>query len=381
MKLRKTQVAAAVGAVLLAGAAQAQVQPAQQGINVQLYGQVHRAVMFADDGHQSKWFHVDGQPSSTRFGINATGQAIPGLRVGGRFEAEMKSNPSDTVNFATPSAGGPALGERWLDIHLEGAWGRINMGQGSGAADDASTLDLSGTSLANGNCTSDFGGGIVWRTSAGGNVAGAGAIGGTTPATNKVLDTHVCNDFESRYDRVMYTTPTFGGFRFQVGQGQKSALGESTEASVWYSGKLAGELVAAIGYSSVNTSTPAGVEDRKTVGGSISWLHTSGFNISLWMTKVDGISGVASTVDDRTGEFTGGKIGYKWGPHAIAVDYGVFNDMAARGDEGKTYGIGYTWNPARWLEIYATYKIFMLDRPGVEIEDVNVGAIGTRVRF
>src|SRR5574339_205790 len=107
MELRKTHLAAAVGAALLVGgtAAQAQVTGGQQGIQVQLYGQVSRALMFADDGHQSKWFHVDAQPSSTRFGLNASAQATPGLRVGAKIETEMKSNPSDTVSFDNASTG------------------------------------------------------------------------------------------------------------------------------------------------------------------------------------------------------------------------------------------------------------------------------------
>lgn len=96
---RKTKLAVAVGAALLAAGttAQAQVTGAQQGINVQLYGQVSRAVMNADDGFANKWFHVDGQPSSTRFGINASAPVGAGLRVGARIETEMKSNPSNVV--------------------------------------------------------------------------------------------------------------------------------------------------------------------------------------------------------------------------------------------------------------------------------------------
>src|SRR5262245_39920712 len=133
MELRKTQLAAAVGAALFVGATAVQAQ----NLQVQLYGQVSRALMFADDGHQSKWFNVDAQPSSTRFGIQGSAQATPGLRVGARIESEMKSNPSDTVSFADPSTGavgGTVLfAERWLDTFFEGSWGRINLGQGSGA--------------------------------------------------------------------------------------------------------------------------------------------------------------------------------------------------------------------------------------------------------
>jgi len=366
MELRKTHLAAAVGAALLVGGTAVQAQ----NLQVQLYGQVNRALMHADDGHQSKWFFVDGQPSSTRFGIQGTSQITPGLRAGARIETEMKSNPSNVVSFATPSTGavsGNVLwAERWLDAFFEGSWGRINLGQGSGAADDASTIDLSGTALANGNCVCDWGGGISFRDGA----------GGVLPAT--VQGVFVENDFESRYDRLQYTTPTFGGFRAQASVGQRTAAGEAVEASLWYSAKLMGELQAAIGYSNVNNSTAAGVVDRETIGGSVSWLHSSGLSLTFWTTQTEGVS---AANPGQKGKFMQGKVGYKFGQHAIAVDYGQNDDQLLSGDEGKTYGVGYVWNPIRWAELYAQYRIFQLDRPGISAEDISVGSVGTRIRF
>jgi hypothetical protein len=380
---RKTKLAVAVaGALLAAGTtAQAQVTGAQQGINVQLYGQVSRAVMMVDDGHASKWFHVDGQPSSTRFGINASAPITPGLRVGARIETEIKSNPSDRVSFATPSKGALAadavgFAERWLDAYIEGGWGRINMGQGSGAADDISTIDLSGTGMPNGNCPTDWAGGISFRTSAGavlpGNLARPGATGGAGLGG--------CNDFESRYDRLQYTTPTFGGFRAQGSHGQLDSTAEVNEASLWYTGKLAGDLQAGVGWAKANVSTPAGARDRETMGFGASWLSAAGFNVTLQGTQVKGISGTAA--DDRKAKYYNIKLGYKMGAtHAFAVDYGVYKDQAARDDDGKSIGLGYVWSPVRWTEIYAGYHVFTLDRPAVSIEDIKAYVIGTRIRF
>jgi len=374
MEHRKTQLAVAVGAALSIAslAVQAQVAPSQQGVTVQLYGQVSRAVMFADDGHQSKWFHVDGQPSSTRFGINASGQVAPGLRAGGRIETEMKSNPSNVVSFADPSTGavgGQVLwAERWLDGWFEGGWGRVTMGQGSGAADDVSTIDLSGTNMPNGTCPTDWGGGIQTRTAAGG--AGPASVVGFLGD---------CNDFESRYDRIRYDSPTFGGFQARFSQGQKTDAGEAVEASIWYTGKLAGDFQAAIGYSNVNNSSAGGVADRETIGFGVGWLHTSGFNVQANWTEVDGISGVAG--DNRKGTTTWVKVGYKFGQHAVGIDYAMYEDIAAAGDEGDSIGLGYVWNPVRWAELYTGYHLFTFDRPNVSLEDVTVFTIGTRIRF
>ena len=63
------------------------------------------------------------------------------------------------------------------------------------------------------------------------------------------------------------------------------------------------------------------------------------------------------------------------------------DDFAAAGDEAKMYGIGYVWNPVRWLELYAAYKITVTlgsataPLAAVRIRDVKIGTIGTRVRF
>jgi predicted porin len=377
MKHRKTQIAAAVGAAMLlgAGAVQAQQPTTVQGgtnLQIQLYGQVNRALMFADDGVQSKTFFVDGEPSGTRFGIMGSAQVSPGLRAGARFETEWQSNSSDQVRMNAPSDS-PGLAERWFDVWVEGGWGRLTLGQGSGAADDASTIDLSGTGLANGLCVCDWGGNLQWRTSAGGIVGPA--LGAT----------HNNQDFESRYDRVMYTTPVFGGFRAQVSTGQKSAtLGagpqntaEANEASIWWSGKLAGEIQAAIGWSEEKSNVLPGGDHNETIGGSISWLHTSGLNVTVAYTEQT----FANVVPSRDGTQIWGKVGYKFGQHAITVSYGQFEDQAAIGDEGDAIGIGYVWNPIRWAEFYVGLHQYTLDRPGVAVEDIQVAAVGTRIRF
>ena len=52
--------------------------------------------------------------------------------------------------------------------------------------------------------------------------------------------------------------------------------------SIWWSGKFAGEIQAAIGWSDEKV---AGPDTNETIGGSISWLHTSGFNVTFAYTE------------------------------------------------------------------------------------------------
>jgi predicted porin len=413
MEHRKTQLAAAVGAALFAVGTSAFGQAPPPAATVQLYGQVSRTLMFADDGRQSKWFHVDNEASGTRFGITGTGPVFPGLRAGFRIEYDAQSNESQRVTF-TPQPGGfgpqssfsaadddtGGWAERHMDAWLEGAWGRINIGQGDGAANGATESDLSGTGMANGIGVADIGGGINFRNSA------TGALLSNINATINQ------QDFESRYDRLMYVTPVFGGFRVQASWGQKAASGggapatgtvpatvpatpagvlvtsavpvtqntDVKEISAWYSAKLGGlgDLAAAIGWSERGAGSPGGTKDEY-VGGSISWLHGSGINLTYSYSnrKIPMAAGVAG----RDSTFNYFKVGWKAGQHAIGVDYAMGDDYAAVGDESKMYGIGYVWNPIRWLEVYAAYKQHELERAGTPTEDIKIGHIGTRVRF
>jgi hypothetical protein len=374
MKLRKTQVAAAVGAALFVTGTTVFAQAAP---TVQVYGQVSRALLFADDGTQSKWFHVDNEASGTRFGFTGTGQALPGLRAGFRIELDLQSNESQRVNFsgAGPISNFPGhdedvggFAERHMDGWLEGSWGRFNLGQGDGAANGASESDLSGTGMANGIGVADLGGGFAHRTGAG--ALTALTVGGTINQ----------QDFESRYDRAMYTTPTWGGFRLQGSWGQ-NANADIKEIAAFYGAKLGGlgELAAALGWSEQGAVTAGGTRDE-TFGGSVSWLHGSGINVTLSYTTRDNPAVAGATVRDS--KFMYGKVGYKFGAHAVAVDYATGDDFSAVGDEAKMYGIGYVWNPVRWLELYAAYKVHQLDTTALgSLEDVKIGTLGTRIRF
>jgi hypothetical protein len=121
------------------------------------------------------------------------------------------------------------------------------------------------------------------------------------------------------------------------------------------------------------------VTKRETIGGSVSWLHGSGINLTASYTQRDNsvLVGAAS----RESTFTYFKVGWKRGAHAIAVDYAMGDDFVLDGDEAKMYGVGYVWSPVRWLELYAAYKVHQLDRTAGSLEDVTIGTIGTRVRF
>jgi hypothetical protein len=356
MKERETFLALAAAMALVGAGGTAQAQAPAQGIEVRLSGQINRALLYADDGAQDDWFNVDNSNSSTRVRLTAEGPAGRGLRAGILFEVQFQSNPSDAVNFVTRSISGEFT-ERHVDLYLAGAFGAVRLGQGDGAANGASEVDLSGTTLAHYAASPDIGGAFQYRS--------AGLFSGTS------IGESISNqDFESRYDRLLYQSPSLNGFTIEASSGHKE--GDIIELALRYSGKFAwGTLAGAFGHSS--EEAVAGGVDDEVVGGSISWLHPSGFNLTFAYTERD--------LPGREGEFNYIKVGYKVGQHAFSVDYGMGDDQAQAGDEAKVMGIGYVFTPLAWAELYALYKIHSIDRPGASLDDIDFIMLGARVKF
>lgn len=359
MHRRKPLAAAAVAAALLAfqDAAQAQAQ----GLEVEISGQINRAIMNVDDGAQSNAFHVDNDNSSSRFNFSGAAPVGQGLRAGVVFEAEFQSNPSNEVTFATQDID-PELLERIIEAYFQGGWGRLTIGQGPGAADGGIEVDLSGTAVAQYSLVQGIGGGFAHRTDAG------------VPTTATINATISNQDFESRYDRLRYDSPSLAGFSAAASAGAKDNGRDVTEAALRYAGDLGtlGRLAAALGYSTQDAATPTGIDD-KVLGGSVSWLHSSGFNATFAHSERD--------LAGRDGTFDYVKIGYKAGRHAIAVDYAIAEDQAAAGDKATMAGLGYVYSPIAWAEVYAAIKRHSLDRPGVSLQDIDIAMVGTRLKF
>lgn len=120
-----------------------------------------------------------------------------------------------------------------------------------------------------------------------------------------------------------------------------------------------------------------GQADRfQTLGGSVSWLHESGVNLT---------GAYSTTRDDDPAnpdaDFYFGKIGYKAGKHAFDVHYAVTDDRVQKGDSAKTLGIGYVYKPTNWFDTYAGLNRHSLDRQGATFDDINTVLIGSRLKF
>ncbi|MBE0487136.1 porin [Marinobacter sp.] len=336
-------------------------------LDVRVYGAISIAIMHSDTGNGSEQYIVDNDYASTRVGgVISTELPDTGLRVGGHLEWEYQHNPSDLVTPENRSIKGE-FNERIISLFVEGAYGKLTVGQGSGAADGATEVDLSGTKVASSADLALGGGALPFVEKS----------GGASPTVKQSIRNQ---DFESRYDRLRYDSPKFGPVSVAVSQGYKGEQ-DITELAVSYSGNIdgLGRLSASAGYSTKDVGGTTG--DQETIGGSVSWLHDTGINLGVAYSNTE-------NDDGRDSDFNMFKIGYKTGKHAFTVhraqgkDFNpVVGDVVIFGSDVKVYGTAYVYRPIKRLETYAVYNNFSLDADSGHFDDVHVVMVGSRLSF
>jgi predicted porin len=342
-----------------AAAALAVLAADASAFEAKISGHVNRLIMQVDDGEQSKLFHADNVNSQTRFRFTGTHDVTTGLKAGINWEVGYTSNPSSRISMTSRSVDA-TFNERHAEIFFLGNWGKLSFGQGDGAANGGMEVDLSGTAVINYSGIADIGGNFAFRQA----TAFAPTIAGTIDNL----------DFESRYDRIRYDSPVFGPAKLAVSYGTKGN-NDVTEVALWIAHAFAGgKLAGAIGWSNEDRGAIFGNED--TVGASFSWLHGSGFNLTLGYANLDDDN---PATDKR--KFSYAKAGYLSGKHAVSVDYGRGKNFGINGDDADVIGIGYVYTAQKWLELYAGYKQHSLDRTGANFDDIRFLIAGTRIKF
>lgn len=366
------------GAVALAGAVAAQTAHAAADMKVKLYGQVNRALLWADDGNQSKTYFVDNSNSSTRFGIDAKAKIEGGLTVGGKLEAEFQSNASTDVNQLTEKTDA-TLKERHMDVWLEGAFGKVSIGQGNTASNETSEVDLSGTSVIGYSNVKMFAGGIIFFNEAKDSLyENPGEVDPTKLKTNpKVKDVFNNLDGLSRDDRIRYDTPALSGFTASASFGAQ----EFWDVALRYAGDFGGtKVAAAVAYADFG-------DMNKTIDGQINGSASILLPFGLSLTGAAG----QQTLDDPKRKddpmFWYAKAAYTAklffaGSTTFAVDYSATNDLKKDKDEASTYGAFVVQRLDNYnTELYAGYRNYALDRTGANYADVTGVMGGARIKF
>ena len=339
------------------------VTSGSERVKLAISGQVNRAVSVVDDGDETDFYFVDNDASNTRIRFIGTAGINEDLTLGGRMELAFAPNISSKVNQNEQETS-DFIDERVAEISLNSKrFGTITLGKGSTASDGTAEVDLSGTSVVQYSSVSSIAGGMLFRESASDELS-ALTVG------------KAFNNFDglSRKNRLRYDTPTFYGFGLAA-----SAISDSRwDTGLTWSGSGYGfKLGAAAGLAYVNEASADYQYD-----GSVSLLHEeSGLNFTLAGGTKDADSG-----DDPYSIY--GKLGWKTqfcplGTTAFGIDYGYGENLSGDGDESDSIGLAVVQNIADYgTEIYFQFRQYSLDRDtGSDVDDINVGTVGARVKF
>lgn len=383
----KTSVAAAA-LMAVAAPAMATIENGQPKVKLKVYGQVHKALLFGDDGNNSRTMVVDGQVSSTRLGFLADAPVNADFSFGANLEMEWRSNQGSAVQINNGGTGGGtandnAIGtnsftERKAEVTMtHKRFGKVSLGQGDEASQDVSEYNLNGAALASG---------VLSATSYLTNTA---LYNKTTSAyITTTLGAVFGNVDGDRDDRIRYDTPTFMGFTLSG----SFTSGGGGAVGLKYDNKIGQfKILGAVAYNN-DSGISATTEDE--VAGSVSVLHDSGLNASF----VYGVRNhkATTTADDAT--FVGGSVGYiakifGVGPTAFSADYYKATNVNRANTsttttewETDTFGIGVQQDFSDiGSSVFLTYRNFSVDTSAAiantDIDDVNLVLAGVRVTF
>lgn len=320
-----------------------------QAVDFEVSGQVNRLIMNVDNGEENGVVHADNSVSGTRIRLKGQGETESGVMVGMYYEYQLQSNPSDKIDadsidsdgIGGNTGSGDNLSNRNANVWFKGDFGKITMGQGSGAADGSAEVDLSGTT-------------VIQYASSSGDLLGSMEYGSSGVTVGDAR-----SDFDGlgRNDNLRYDAG-FGEFSFagSTGNGNKVEL----------SGR----------YKIDNFEARIAVWDDKDAGDdtqgnaiSASWVADNGINLT------GSFSGNDSSGDPNNTYF---KIGFIHGNSAYGIDVSETTDKAA--GDGSSFSLAWVNNIMQGVQVYASYREESLDDvPGED--DITALIGGARVKF
>ena len=343
------------------------ILPSAHALDFKISGQLNRAVLWGDNGNDDDIKFVDNDNSSTRFRFTGSNKFDDNWTVGFKWENEMQSNDSSDTAIdigENDDTSDVDFNERHLDVYIEHSrFGKLSLGQGDTASNSTSEVDLSGTDVVNYSSIEDMNGGFNFRDDDDNVITSIGSA-------------YSNYDGFSRRDRIRYDTPKFGPVYFS---------GSYMNGQIWdVAGRFAyqweefGKLAAAAHWTGADNQR----DPYKQYSGSISFLHSSGFNITA---SGGGRYDWAARDDDPYNIY--GKLGWKFEKWAFSADYTYSENVDADDDEAQSIGAAAVFNPWESVELYGSYRWNDLDRDRDQrpttgnAEDIHSVMVGTRVKF
>ncbi len=338
-----------------------------ENVDVNLYGQINKGVLYADTGDASKFYFVDNNNSQSRIGVNAFVGPTEEWNIGGKIEYGITSNStSDVSQVDSNNATSVTWNLRQAYISFTSkTFGKVSLGYGSTASDYSAEIDLSGTSVVAYADVAALAGGQYWYDTENDDLPG-------------LQVKSVFNDLDglSRDDRIRYDSPALAGFSI----GGSAVSGDAYDTVLSYSRAFgATQMAGALAWAKTGDIYPD-ADDQ--YDGSFSILLGNGLNATVSAGLRNMIS---DTRDDGT--FWYSKLGYRadifsLGKTSFSVDYGKNENIANNGDKATTWSVAAVQDMSSWgTEVYLAFRNYQLESDQTSFDDVNAVLAGARVKF
>jgi hypothetical protein len=367
---------------LLATSALALIAATAGAVDVEMYGQVNKAVLGYNDGRDTDVVIVDNEYSTTRAGLKGAQALDNGLTASALFEFEASDNNSQqfvqsavgTGNNGiqtTPGNSNATFNQRQARVGLSGNFGGVYVGKQSVATDGVLGTDLAGAQDVLGQDVASIGGGLKFRTTAAGNPFFVTPVSATTNAMTTAFG-------DERQNSIRYDSPIFAGI-----QGRASIQqGGDMDLSAFYDGAMGDfKMAAAAGVQLNNDSntTATNVVDSE-YGASVSVAHATGLAATVAYSTQSMDRKAAGA---KEGETLYGKVGYAWDAFEVAADYGTSENYRVRtgNDELTAMGLAGQYNLGHGVSVAGLYRNFEADVTGANLESIDLYGVNMRVKF
>ena len=348
----KKTILMAAGAVVAAASA----ATSAQAVDVELYGQVNKAVMAVDDGTETATHFVDNDKSSSRIGVRGEQMLDNGLTASVLFEFQSEANSSSGSLNDDAKDGSNNVSERHSRVGLAGDFGALFLGKTSTATDGIAEIDIAGASDVMGSYLGRFGGGV--------------AVSGTTVSGYTTNFDGISAGTDDRASGISYHSPVFNGVQARAAVVQ----GGTADLALRYSGKIDAFMVkAGIGYVSNNDDAAA---YESTMAGSISAKHDSGLGATFAYGTAEA---KATGSDDPSNMYF--KVGYTFDNMEVAADFGQTDDLAGNDSELTAYGLAAQYNLGNGVSAGALYRTLEADDSTDNYDEINVFLANMKVKF
>ena len=387
---RKLLAAVVSGALVLPMAA--------QGVEVSVSGHVNRAIMVVDDGKHTDARQMEGAASGSRIRFTGSEDLDNGMTAGVNLEIGLdgathhKTGPDNRADGGLSDDGSNEEGEaaddpirlRQVNVYFSGPFGKLTLGQQSFANDltsYASKDDYAWLGGIEAGC--DFGCDTKFRESGDDDVASY---------FDKEGDEHhitadsmvIYSNF--RDDLLRYDSPSLGPATVSVSAGNNDYYDISAE--------IAGE----IGDNSYQFLAGTDSNDKIEMSGAVGFAQGTHFAAG-WATQRNREKEVGMEKAPPDPSTWHVMLGHNFGNSSVSFLYLNSDDViditsAVERDErgemfcgdgyckGSSWGVGFGHAlPDAGVELYASYRTWEADIPGVDLDNINIFVVGSRIKF